>query len=129
VKFLASYNVNSESQWKDSLMLLLILMLLPLYPFFWVVYQLRRQYSLRFRGYWVTRKGRDSIEYQERLADKVERIIIDGEMMAVGPHVVYVPTDEEWKKMPEWAQGRRDEIIGRVKDFLGSKNYEYDESS
>ncbi|HYE75797.1 MAG TPA: hypothetical protein VEF04_20810, partial [Blastocatellia bacterium] len=90
----------------------------------------RRQYSLRFRGYWVARKGRDSIEYAERHADKVEQIIIDGEMMAVRPHVVYLPTEEEWqKKMPEWAQGRRDEIIGRVKDFLSSKNYESDESA
>lgn len=109
-------------------MLLLILVLLPLYPFFWVVYHLRRQHFLRRRGCWVTREGRDAIEYQEMVAGKVEQIIIDGEMMAVGPHVVYVSTEEEWKKMPHWAQGRRDEIIGRVKDFLGSARYEYDES-
>jgi hypothetical protein len=100
-----------------------------LYPFFWFIYHLRRQYYLRFHGYWITAKGRVGFEYQERLGDKIERIIIDGEMMAVGPHVVYLPTKEEWKKMPEWVQGRRGEIIGRVKDFLGNKHYEYDEPS
>ena len=56
----------------------------------------------------------------------VEHLTIGGEMMAVGPHVIYVPTEEEWgETAPEWAQGRRDEILERVKGVLGRKNYEY----
>lgn len=42
------------------------------------------------------------------------------ERMSSAPHVVYVPSDEEWRHtMPPWAQGRREEIIQNVKRRLG----------
>ena len=46
--------------------------------------------------------------------------------MTRGPHVIYVPNDEEWvKEMPEWAHGHRVEILENVQHTLGTKNYEY----
>ena len=52
---------------------------------------------------------------------------IHGELVSRGPHVIYVPNDEEWvKEMPEWAHGRRLEILENVQHALGTKNYEYD---
>ncbi|MGH9967572.1 MAG: hypothetical protein ACREBG_07025 [Pyrinomonadaceae bacterium] len=114
---------------KDLGMLLYVFLLFLLWPFFYLYAEARRQYSLSRRGYWARRAGRDSIRYEEKRGRSVEHVIIDGEMMAVGPHVIYVPTDEEWKKSaPEWAQGRRDEILERVKGILGSRSYEYDYS-
>jgi hypothetical protein len=128
LRFPFSYNANSENRGEALLIVLLLLILLSLSPFLWIVSRLRRQYYLSIHGYWVTRRGRDDIEYQERHNNKVDGIIIGGEMMSIGPHVIYVPSIEGWKKnMPEWAQGRRDEIISRVKEFLSSKNYRYKE--
>ncbi|MGH9967420.1 MAG: hypothetical protein ACREBG_06255 [Pyrinomonadaceae bacterium] len=114
---------------KDLAMLLYLFLLFLLWPFFYLYAEARRQYSLRNRGYWARRVGRDSVRYEEKRGRSIEHVTIDGEMMAVGPHVIYVPTDEEWKKSaPEWAHSRKNEIHERVKGILGEKNYEYDYS-
>jgi hypothetical protein len=108
------------------LILLILVLLVLLYPFLWLIYQLRRNYRLRSRGFWVHRKGRDDIEYEERRADGLHRLTIHGELMSYGPFVVHVPTEEEWaNEMPEWAQEHRAEILENVKRALGTKNYEY----
>ena len=113
-----------------NLILLLVVVLLLFYPLLWFIYQLRRYYRLRFRGFFVTREGRDNIIYEERQAGQVQRLTIYGELMSNDPHVVYVPNEEEWEnKMPEWAHGRRAEILENIKRALGTKNYEYDVSS
>ena len=113
----------------DILIILLLVVLLVLYPFLWVVYQLRRFFRLRTRGFFVSREGRNSIEYEERRAGVTQRLIIYGEPMVSAPYVVYVPDEEEWQKeMPEWAHGRRGEILENIKLALGTKNYEYDMS-
>lgn len=110
-----------------TLVLLILILLVLLYPFFWLIYQLRRLYGLHFRGFWVHRKGRNDVEYEERDAGGVQRLTIRGELMAYGPSVLYVPTEEEWaNEMPEWAQGRRAEILENVRRALGTKNYEYE---
>jgi hypothetical protein len=112
---------------KDLAMLLYFLILLPLWPLFFIYAKARRWYWLGHRGYWATREGRDNVRYDEKRESSVERLTIPGEMMAVGPHVLYVPSDYEWRRdMPEWATERREEIVNRVRDVLGSKNYEYD---
>jgi hypothetical protein len=114
---------------KDLGMLLYLFLLFPLWPFFYLYAEVRRRYTLSQRGFWARRNGRDSIRYEEKHGRSVEHLIIDGEIMAVGPHVIYVPTDEEWaKSAPEWAQGRKNEILERVMGILGKKNYEYDYS-
>ena len=120
------YSDNSSGPFRDAAMVLLLLLSLPLLPFFWLVYGLRRQYSLAVRGFWVAGKGRDNIEYQEKRDGKIERLTIYGEMMASGPHVVYVPDEQSWQQdVPRWAQHRREEIVGRIKLILGSRKYEY----
>ena len=114
---------------KDLAMLLYLFLLFLLWPCFYIYAEARRQYSLRRRGYWARRVGRDIVRYEEKPGRSIEHVIIDGEMMAVGPHVIYVPTDEEWKRSaPEWAHSRKNEIHERVKGILGEKNYEYDYS-
>ena len=114
---------SNERRWADAFAILLILLSFLFFPITWPLYQVRRYYGLRVRGFWVTRKGRDAIEYQELQNGKVERLTIGGEMMAIGPHVVYVPSEEEWEQtMPQWGRGRRAEIIENVKRALGTKN-------
>jgi hypothetical protein len=118
---------SNERRWRDALVIVLLPLSLLLLPIGWLLYFARRSYWLRVRGFWVTREGRDAIEYQELHNGRVERLTLGGEMMVGAPHVVYVPTEEEWRQtMPEWAQGRRDEIIANVRRQLGTKRYEYD---
>ncbi|KAB8194047.1 hypothetical protein FH608_017815 [Nonomuraea phyllanthi] len=40
----------------------------------------------------------------------------------VRPHVVYVPSAEYWPRVtPAWMHGRRDEILGRLRDYVGAR--------
>ena len=109
--------------------LFVAVLLVLLFPLLWFVYQLRRSYRLRSGGFWVAREGRDEILYEERRAGETQRLTISGERMTHGARVVYVPSEEEWEKeMPEWAHGRRVEILENIKRALGTKNYEDDVS-
>lgn len=104
----------------------LLIILIILFPLFWLVYFVHRLYSLRMRGFWVAKKGHHTIEYEELRNGEVERLGMYSEMSVGAPNVVYVPTEKEWKqKMPDWAQGRREEILERVKHKLGTRRYEY----
>ena len=117
---------SNERRWRDAFMIVLLPLALLFLPIGWLLYFIRRFYWLRARGFWVTRQGRDAIEYQELREGGVEELTIGGEMMVGAPHVVYVPNEEEWvQTMPDWAQGRREEIIANVRRKLGTKRYEY----
>ena len=117
---------SNERRWRDAFMIVLLPLALLFLPIGWLLYFIRRFYWLRARGFWVTRQGRDAIEYQELREGGVEELTIGGEMMVGTPHVVYVPNEEEWvQTMPDWAQGRREEIIANVRRKLGTKRYEY----
>lgn len=71
--------------------------------------------------------GRHDMYYEELRNGTWERLRLDGEMMmGRAHHVIYFGTREAWKKTPEWAHGRRDEIIDRVKSVFRIPNYEYD---
>lgn len=118
---------SNERRWRDALVIVLIPLSLLLLPIGWSIYFVRRYYWLKAHGFWATRAGRDAIEYQELHNGRVQRVIIAGEMVGKGPHLVYIPTEAEWHQtMPQWAQGRREEIIENVQRRLGTKNYEYD---
>ena len=117
---------SNEGRWADAFAVVLIIISLLLFPITWPVSELWRYYRLKSRGFWVSRKGRDAIEYQELRDGKVLRLVIAGEMVVKRPHVVYVPTEAQWQQtMPAWARGRREDIIENMKRALGTKNYEY----
>lgn len=81
----------------------------------------------RTRGWRVGHRGRDQMFYEEWRGGRWERIEISGEML-MGPahHVIYFATPGQWSRYPEWAQGRRDEIIARIKSEFRPPEYEYD---
>jgi hypothetical protein len=117
---------SNDRPWADTFAVILVVLFLLLFPITWPLSQLWRFYLFKTRGYYVTREGRDVIQYQELRDGKVHRLTIGGEMVVKGPHVVYVPTEAEWQQwMPSWAQGRREEIIEKVRRALGNKNYAY----
>ncbi len=117
---------SNQRRWSDAFAVMLLVIFILLFPITWPLSQLWRIYRLKSRGYYVTREGRDAIEYQELNDGTVRRLTIASEMFVKGPHVVYVPTEAEWKEwMPSWAQGRREEIVENVKRALGNKQYEY----
>ncbi|MES2477299.1 MAG: hypothetical protein V4640_16050 [Verrucomicrobiota bacterium] len=74
----------------------------------------------------VGHRGRDSMYYEELHGGIWERIDIDGEMlMGRAHHVIYFATAPAWNAYPAWAQGRRDEIISRIKSQFREPDYEY----
>jgi hypothetical protein len=66
--------------------------------------------------------------YYEELRDSTwRRLAIDGEMLTGrAHHVIYFGSRAAWNAMPEWARGRRDEIIARVKSVFAIPDYEYE---
>ncbi len=117
---------SNESPWSDLLAVLLLVIFVLLFPITWPMGHIQRLYALKRRGFWARRLGRDPIEYQELHDGSMRRLLIAGEMIIGGPHVVYVPSITDWdQSVPEWARGRRDEIIEKVKRDLGTRSYEY----
>lgn len=82
------------------------------------------------RGWRVRHDGRDGIYYEEiddhgawrRLSIRSE-IIPEG----VSHHCIYFPSPSKWSEFPEWAQGRRSEIISRMKEVYSEPKYNYAE--
>ena len=75
-------------------------------------------------GWRVGHEGRDSMFYEEKHGGSWRRIPIPGEMlMGRAHHVIYFGSI----RFPEWAEGRREEIIGRIKSAFPEPDYEYDE--
>jgi len=78
------------------------------------------------RGWRVGHLGRDRVYYEEFREGAWRRLEIDGEMLT-GPahHVLYFASPEKWEAYPEWARGRREEIIDRIKSEFGAPDYEH----
>jgi hypothetical protein len=74
----------------------------------------------------VGHQGRDGMYYEERVNGSWQRIEVQGEML-MGPahHVIYFASAAAWERYPDWARGRRDEIIGRIKSEFRPPDYEY----
>lgn len=74
----------------------------------------------------VGHTGRDCMYYEERIDGRWERLEISGEML-MGPahHVIYFASVDAWNQYPEWARGRRTEIIRRIKSAFRAPEYEY----
>ena len=74
----------------------------------------------------VGHQGRDNMYYEEQVGGSWQRIEVQGEML-MGPahHVIYFASPAAWEKYPEWARGRRDEIISRIKSEFSPPDYEY----
>lgn len=80
------------------------------------------------RGWRVGHRGRDQMFYEEWHDGRWERMEIDGEMLTGrAHHVIYFTAPGHWGKFPAWAQGRRDEIIARIKSEFREPDYEYHE--
>lgn len=75
----------------------------------------------------VGHSGRDQMYYEEQRAGDWHRLVINGEML-MGPahHVIYFKSAESWGNYPQWAHGRRAEIIARIKSAFRPPDYEYD---
>lgn len=77
-------------------------------------------------GSWrVGHVGRSAVYYEERHGDGWRRIELEGEPTSGSRYVIYFGTRAQWESEPEWARGRRAEIIGRLKSVLRIPRYEY----
>ncbi len=75
----------------------------------------------------VGHDDRDAVYYEELHGGAWRRLVIDGEMLTGrAHHVIYFGPRAAWNAMPEWAHGRRDEIIARMKSVLAIPDYEYE---
>jgi hypothetical protein len=93
-----------------------------------IVIRARKLRALAVRRGWdVGHRGRDLMFYEERVNGQWERIRLDGEMLSGHPHhVIYFADPDQWQKYPDWARGRRDEIIARIKSQFREPDYRYD---
>lgn len=72
--------------------------------------------------------GRDMMYYEEKAGGAWRRIDIDGEMLTGrAHHVIYFASAEAWQAYPEWARGRRDEIVARIKSEFREPDYAYED--
>jgi hypothetical protein len=86
----------------------------------WILIAWRREVARRARqGWWVTTGGGAediSADYHEGAADRKLSLYGYGTEEQRRARWVDVPTEEEWdRKMPEWARGRRREIVTRIR--------------
>ncbi len=76
-------------------------------------------------GSWrVGHTGRDMMYYDEFRDGEWLRIDVDGEMLiGRAHHMIFF----NHITFPDWAAGRRDEIVARIKSAFREPDYEYDE--
>lgn len=74
----------------------------------------------------VGHQGRDMMYYEEHINGRWERLALSGEML-MGPahHVIYFASEADWQRHPAWAQGRRDQIIARIRAAFPPPDYEH----
>ncbi|HEY7370766.1 MAG TPA: hypothetical protein VIF57_01215 [Polyangia bacterium] len=76
-------------------------------------------------GSWrVGHVGDHAIYYEERAGDAWRRLELECEPTDSG-YTIYVGTTAQWEDEPAWVQGRRVEIIRRIKSVLKVPRYEY----
>jgi hypothetical protein len=92
---------------------------------------IRRRMFLLKNGWYAGRRGRDLLYYQEVADGVLRELDVGGEMLCGKPsHIVYVPSEHGWnEKQPQWAYGRRTEIIRRMKSLLKEPDYRYEEAN
>ena len=83
---------------------------------------LARWISFHRLGYRFIRSSRDQWVYEElSSAHRLRRLVFDGEMLVRAPHTLWIPDAASWdREMPEWAHGRRSEIVLRIKERAGN---------
>src|SRR4051794_30860598 len=76
---------------------------------------LQYRWFLRRSGWNVRHSGLHVLSYCEIVDSKLEEVVIDGERLVGKPHhALYIYGHSQWdRRYPEWARGRRDEILQR----------------
>ncbi|MEO8497527.1 MAG: hypothetical protein ABI614_20860 [Planctomycetota bacterium] len=73
--------------------------------------------------------GKERLYYEEFKGGQWLRINLFSEMTGNGwrnpQDVIEFPTQNEWASLPEWAHGRREEIVARIKSELREPRYDY----
>ena len=92
-----------------------------------VVRGLWYQRSVRRTGWNIRHDGLHVIRYSEFVRLNIEEIVIDGEILVGTPHhALYIYGPAEWdRRYPDWAHGRRDEIVRRIRSKCPDSEYEY----
>lgn len=89
---------------------------------FWILtYQLK----FRRRGYQIVWLAGNEWAYEERRTDgSIEFVPFFRKFVGEGyptPCEVHIPSEDRWdRQVPEWAQGRRREILGRIAEQCGA---------
>jgi len=97
---------------------------------YFVLRRVRSSWRLRKQGYRIVWHGRDSFYYEELADGQRRRAVMECELESKGPRILRLPATEDWHwKMPEWARGRREEIVERVRSELKAMGVRYIESS
>lgn len=98
---------------------------------FWI---LMSHIQFRKRGYQVNWLTKDEWVYEERRSDgSVEYLPLSREVTGDGypaPCSVHIQSEESWdRQAPQWARGRRTEILNRIAEQFGGRVRFYDADS
>lgn len=87
------------------------------------VVQIRSALHLRHRGFRVRFSGPEILLYEEAtVGGKTRHLKFRYGPIAKGKLGIYWPSQEAWQReMPDWAKGRREEILDRIRQDLGSR--------
>ena len=91
-----------------------------------VINRITKRSRKRNQDWKVSKKGRDGIVYEQKVAREWKSIEIDAELL-LGKinHVIYFKSQDEWTEYPKWAQNRT-EIISRIKTVFPPAKTEYE---
>jgi len=88
--------------------------------------ELQRKSKEKKLGWKFNHFGRDSFKYEKFINRQWETITIRGTELTTkkNHHVVYIPSDEEWRELPQWAINERLDIESRIVEYCRGDNYE-----
>ncbi len=82
--------------------------------------------AFKRKNWRVRHQGRDGVWYEEKHSGEWRQIDLNGVMiMGRAHHAIYFDSPEQWRGYQNWARGRRDEIVARIKRALPEPDYEH----
>jgi len=89
-----------------------------------------RKRALTRRGFHAGRRVGNHWLYEELHADEVESIELPLDYIGRGEYEIHIPGERDWvANMPEWARGRRAEIVDRLQTVFKRRQIHFDPDS
>jgi hypothetical protein len=86
-----------------------------------------RKRALSRRGFHPGRRAGNVWLYEELHGDQVESLGLPLDYVGRGEYEIHIPGERDWiARMPDWARGRRDEIVERLQTVFKRSQIHFD---